>query len=64
MKYRVVGDSYGGYEVQGKFWWWPFYFQLSRYGRGSGINTYSSLEDAKKLIELYKNKSIYYTDKD
>lgn len=36
-KYRVVQDTYCGFEAQVKFWWFPIYwFQLCKYGRGIG----------------------------
>lgn len=42
--YRVVTDNYGGFEVQRRRWWSPFYFQV-------GINTHSTLEKAKAFAE-------------
>lgn len=55
-KYRVVGDSYCGFEVQIKRWWFPFWLQ-------AGTNTHPSLESAKRMIERLKNHStVYYEE--
>lgn len=44
-KYRVVRDSYLGYEAQVKYWWFPFiWFQMDR------VNTHSSFERAADYI--------------
>lgn len=51
-KYRIVADSFAGYEVQIKQWWSPFWFQI-------GINTFTSVEKAQNFIERHKNP-IYY----
>jgi len=40
-KYRIVTDEYSGYEVQKKFWWWPFWTQ-------GETNTHSSIEQARE----------------
>ncbi len=53
-KYRVIPDCYLGFEVQCKRWWFPFWLQIN------GGNTSSSLERAKRLIELHKQGAIYY----
>lgn len=58
-KYRVVADVYRGYEVQIKRWWLPFWFQCWHDG---GINTWSSLETAKKFISYHKKGSFYQED--
>jgi len=56
-KYRIVSDSYGGYEGQVKYWWFPFmWFQLwdhvdetsTLYGF---TNHYGSIEECKKFVE-------------
>lgn len=44
-KYRVVTDSYSGYEVQFKLWWWPFWMQAHGPG-GARANTFNNLENA------------------
>lgn len=43
-KYRIVTDLYGGYEVQFKVWYLPFWRQLNF------SNTHSSIADAEKYI--------------
>ena len=45
MKHRIVTDSYLGYEVQIKVWWWPFWVQRDI------TNTHRTLDKAKKYIE-------------
>lgn len=47
-KYRIVKDSYLGYEVQVKYRWWPFWIMID------GGNTYSSVEHAKAAIKQHK----------
>lgn len=60
-RYRVVGDAYLGYEAQVKFWWFPVYwFQLSRYGRGLGINTAVNVLSASELCRKHATKSAVY----
>jgi hypothetical protein len=46
-KYRIVGDRYLGYECQIWRWYWPFWVQMGF------TNTHSSIEDAKRYIDLY-----------
>ena len=49
-RYRIVTDSYRGYEAQIKPWWSPFYFQIN------GSNTKETIEESEKLInEHIKN---------
>jgi len=43
-KYRIVCDNFSGFEVQKKRWWFPVWMQV-------GINTHSSIENAKAFIE-------------
>ena len=52
-KYRVVIDSYAGYEVQHKYWFLPFWFQTG------GVNTFATLEAAKKYITKNKRPVVY-----
>ncbi len=49
-KYRVVHGEIESYEAQIKFWWWPCWFILS---------THSSMERARKDIQLAKNPIIW-----
>ncbi len=51
-KYRVVRDTYNGYEVQTWRAWFPFWLQ-------GKVNTHQSLEQAKKYIEMLKSPVIY-----
>ena len=44
-KYRIVGDTYSGYECQKKPWWCPFFYQMGY------TNTHTNLDEAKKYIE-------------
>ena len=57
-RYRIVTDSYSGYEVQYKYPWWPFWIQASR--RGYRTNTHPSLEKAKVFLAEFKNKGVVY----
>lgn len=41
-QYRIVKDSYGGYEVQIKKWWFPFGW------RQCDINTHTSIKKAEE----------------
>lgn len=43
-QYRIVTDNFNGFEVQVRFWYWPFWIEAEF------INTYSSLDAAKKYI--------------
>jgi hypothetical protein len=47
-KYRVVKDSYLGYEAQYKPWWFPFYRMIGF------SNTSRSFELAYEIIERHK----------
>ncbi len=65
-EYRIVSDKYNGYEVQIKYWCFPFiYLQCDNDGSFGGTNT-SKLEGAKKIIEKHKKnikkpkRKIYY----
>jgi len=47
--HRVVEDSFGGYEAQVKFWWFPFcWFEMIEKGYMS--NTWQTLEEAQNFI--------------
>lgn len=56
IKYRIVEDLYAGYEVQIWRLWFPFWIQKNV------TNTYSTLEKAKKAIQLYKRKVVVYSE--
>lgn len=50
-RYRIVTDSYGGYEVQKRY----FGFLWSELG----TNTHISIDDAKKFIEEDAKKRLF-----
>lgn len=41
-RYRIVRDSYAGYEVQVRRWWWPFWTQAGY------TNTHATIERAEQ----------------
>lgn len=43
-KYRIVKDSFSGYECQGWKLWYPFWVQMG------GVNTHKNIDDAKEYI--------------
>lgn len=48
-RYRIVTDSFYGYEAQVKYWWFPFvWYQMGEYPYST--NTHSSVEAAEKYI--------------
>lgn len=47
-KFRIVSDSYAGYECQIWRIWWPFWVQMGF------TNTHTTLEKAKEFIANYK----------
>lgn len=51
-KYRIVTDSWSGFEVQEKS---LFFWNQSKNENGYRVNTHSSIERAKKHIEFLKN---------
>lgn len=48
-KYRIVRDSYCGYEVQVKRWWLPIWSAIGV--RGHFTNTHVSIEDAEQFAK-------------
>lgn len=60
-KYRIISDNYLGFEVQKKFWFLPYWFQVDREGKVHLVstNTFPSLEKAKQAIENMKNPVVY-----
>lgn len=60
-KYRIVSDSYLGFEVQKKLWFLPFWFQVDQEGgiHPTGTNTFASLEKAKQAIQNMKKHVLY-----
>lgn len=59
-RYRIVTDTYLGYEVQYRVWFWPWYIQCSK--NGHGINTFPSLEKAKVFMDQIKPTIVYQDD--
>lgn len=53
-KYRIIKDSYNGYEAQVKHWWFPFWVQIWRVGF---VNSCSSVEEAEKLCRGHASKT-------
>ena len=53
-QYRIVTDSYAGFEVQKRLWYYPFWFEIN--DKNSFTNTHSSIEKAEELIKIDKNK--------
>lgn len=51
--YRIVTDSYLGYEAQVKYWWLPFvWFEIN------GTNTSISPEKAREKIERHRRRVV------
>jgi hypothetical protein len=48
-RYRIVTDRYLGYEVQVKYWWWPWWIMPFS-------NTHYTIEKAKELVDTLKSK--------
>jgi hypothetical protein len=55
-QYRIVTDNFGGFEVQKKRWYFPFWLQI-RSEEGMCINTNISVEKAEELIEMDRTNS-------
>lgn len=55
-KYRIVTDSYCGYEVQKWRIWFPFWMECS------WANTHRSIESAQKFVELHKKNNVVWED--
>lgn len=57
-KFRIVEDNWSGYEVQIKFWWFPFAWLQVDYNLGIfGTNTFSTIEEARGFIVKTKTKT-------
>lgn len=52
-RYRIVTDKYAGYEVQTKYWWWPWWVCPK-------VNTFHSLERARAYANHLKNPVVEY----
>ena len=55
-KYRIVTDRYLGYEIQFKYIFFPFWFQLSV--QGMGVNTFDTVEGAEAYVNKIKQKVV------
>lgn len=47
IKYRIVTDTYCGYEVQAKVWYWPFWYQVNF------TNTHRTIEKAEEYAKQH-----------
>ena len=54
-KYRIVTDSFNGYECQKKRWWLPVWLQMDF------TNTHVTMENAKAYIENDSKVLAIYT---
>lgn len=52
-KYRIVTDTACGFEVQVKYWWWPFWAEAC------WTNSHNTPEDAMFFIERHKAKAVW-----
>jgi hypothetical protein len=57
-QYRIVRDTYAGYEVQVRRWWFPFWVQLGF------SNTHTSVERAEAWSEATIKKEVKRLRKD
>lgn len=57
-RYRIVRDSYAGFEVQIWRIWFPFYVMVGY------SNTHISVEKAKEFIEGHKNRVVWKEGKE
>ena len=56
-RYRIVTDSYCGFEVQYRPWWCPIWLQAGARG-GWGVNTCTSIEMARNIIARHKASGV------
>ncbi len=60
-RYRIITDTYSGYEVQYKYPLWPFWIEAS--APGYSTNTHSTIEKAKVFLAEHKTtKGVVYYD--
>lgn len=52
-KYRIVTDDYCGYEVQIKYWWFPFTWWEAGF-----TNTHSSIERAEAWANAHSGRFV------
>jgi hypothetical protein len=48
--FRIVADNYAGYEVQIKYWWFPFKWFQKWSESDTPINTFITIDAAKDWI--------------
>ena len=53
-RYRIVKDAYLGYEVQIKYWFFPFIWFMA------GVNTFANVERAEEYAKTHHKKVIKY----
>lgn len=51
--YRIVRDSFQGYEVQRRPRWWPFWHQVDHV---RGVNTFATKEAAEAFARRYASR--------
>lgn len=54
-KYRICTDAYAGYEVQHKYWFWPFWLASGQHS--TLTNTFSSLDKAEEYALVLRKWS-------
>ena len=55
-QYRIVTDSFSGFEVQKRLWYFPFWLQIPGETRRP-VNTHTTIEEDEILIEMDKTNS-------
>ncbi len=56
-KYRIITDTYSGFEVQESYLY--FFWKESKGKFGATTNSFKDVEEAKKHIERLKIKVVY-----
>lgn len=56
-EYRIVRDSYNGFEVQWRRWWWPFWWQCGF------TNSHISVEAAERYAAYHAQGHVKYLGK-
>jgi hypothetical protein len=57
-RYRIVRDGYAGYAAEFRWFWCPFWFECFF------VNTRSSLERAKEVVEAHRGKTVWDDSKE
>lgn len=52
-RYRIVTDTYCGYEAQFRYWWMPFYAMIE-------VNSLPTVEAAKEYVEKSRKRVVCY----